>query len=79
MASLVPGRCASPLRIARFAHRLVFLCLRSMRSCALRYSRRASAPSAPSSPASASSSSPASTSFPSPSKIFNAPVLRLCR
>mmetsp|Transcript_4595 Transcript_4595/g.19619 ORF Transcript_4595/g.19619 Transcript_4595/m.19619 type:complete len:249 (-) Transcript_4595:312-1058(-) len=79
MASFVPGRCARPLRIARFAQRLVFLCFKSMRSCARRYSRLRSAESAPSSPSRASSSSSPSIILPSPSIIFTAPVLRLCR
>ena len=78
MASFVPGRCARPLRMARFAQRLVFLCFRSIRSCARKYSRRASAESADSKPASASSEV-SSRFFPSPSIIRTAPVLRLCR
>mmetsp|Transcript_7165 Transcript_7165/g.27009 ORF Transcript_7165/g.27009 Transcript_7165/m.27009 type:complete len:466 (+) Transcript_7165:220-1617(+) len=77
MASFVPGRCARPLRIALFAHRDVFLCFRSIRSCARRYSLRCSAESPPSNPSSVSSSSPISS--PSPPIIFTAPVFRLCR
>ena len=77
MASLVPGRCASPFLMARLAQRLVFLCLRSMRSCARRYSRLASALLSGSRPSSAASSSPISSPV-SPSITFIAPVFRLC-
>mmetsp|Transcript_37894 Transcript_37894/g.93857 ORF Transcript_37894/g.93857 Transcript_37894/m.93857 type:complete len:301 (+) Transcript_37894:57-959(+) len=76
IASLVPGKWVRPFLMARLAHLDVFLCLSSMRSCARRYSRWASAESPPSRPSSAASSSPSPSS---PLTILSAPVLRLWR